>query len=231
MVSFFRRRGIVASAVVAVGIVSLIGGYALGGGFEATTTSSSQVRELELIGTDPSPHHPAAASETPTATHAPDQGHAANILPKHRATVALEEVTFREAARGDVTENNLSFAENFLAKAREATAKYKDVEVARSDGYFQITQDLPLIGAHFYNPSRAGSMDPAKPAQVLYELDPRGDWQLVGLLYQLPKQAGVETAPNSPLGGLAHWHYHVNLCFTPGSVSIAATRLTAAART
>jgi hypothetical protein len=34
--------------------------------------------------------------------------------------------------------------------------------------------------------------------------------------FQLPKVLGDETPPETPLGGLAGWHYHTNLCFGEG---------------
>ena len=171
----------------------------------------------------------AAASARPEATQAatPEAGHGghpAAILPQNQALVEIEELTFHEPANTQaITEDNLRFAEDFLKKARDETEKYRDVKAARADGYVQITQDLPLIGAHFFNAGRVGSLEPGQPGILLYEQGNEGDWELVGLNFMLPKQPGVDTPPDTPLGGLAHWHYHTDLCFGPGSVSIAAS--------
>jgi hypothetical protein len=141
-------------------------------------------------------------------------------LPKHASAVTAEDSTFHEAlTTGDVTEDNLGFAEQFLVQARAETAKYQDVAVAKGEGYFQITQDLPLIGAHFYNPTRVGSLEPGRPAQLLYEDDGAGGWRLVGMLYQLPKDPTSTEAPTTPFGPLANWHYHTNLCFLASGVT------------
>lgn len=151
-------------------------------------------------------------------------GHLANVLPENQAFLNLEETTFHEPPNpAPVTAENIRFAEQFLVDARAATEKYRDVSVALADGYFQITQDLPLIGAHFFKPVNVGSLDPARPGILLYEEDGAGGWSLVGLAYMLPKAAGVDTPPETPFGGLVKWHYHTNLCFTPGQVSIAAS--------
>lgn len=152
-----------------------------------------------------------------SASHGGD--HLANILPRHRATVALEESTFHEFAEpGPVTEENLRFAEQFLLDVRRETARFQNVAVALSEGYFQITPDLPLIGAHFFNPGHSGSgLDAARPGIVLYEDDGAGGWRLVGLAYMLPKAPGDDTPPQTPLGSLVAWHYHTNLCFTLGA--------------
>jgi hypothetical protein len=40
------------------------------------------------------------------------------------------------------------------------------------------------------------------------------------MLYQLPKTDGVDTPPVTPLGPLANWHYHTDLCFTASGVVI-----------
>ena len=171
----------------------------------------------------------AAASARPEATQAatPEAGHGghpAAILPQNQALVEIEELTFHEPANTQaITEDNLRFAEDFLKKARAETEKYRDVKGARADGYMQITQDLPLIGAHFFNAGRVGSLEPGQPGILLYEQGDEGGWELVGLNFMLPKQPGVDTPPDTPFGGLAHWHYHTDLCFGPGSVSIAAS--------
>ncbi len=163
--------------------------------------------------------HGAASDAEP----APHLGHAAVVLPQHEALVQLEESTFHEPANAaPVTEDNLHFADDFLVKAKAQTAKYQEVAAAQADGYIQITPDLPLIGAHFFNAANVGSLDPARPGILLYERDSAGGWKLVGLAYMLPKQPGVDIPPDTPFGGLAHWHYHTDLCFRPGAqVSIA----------
>lgn len=156
----------------------------------------------------------AASHDTASAGH---NGHTFTILPKNEATVALEEPTFHEPANNaPITEANMAFADKFLADVKRETAKYEDVSVAEADGYIQITPDLPLIGAHFFNLGYVGSLEPAHPAIILYQRDASGGWKLAGLAYMLDKKAGVDTPPDSPLGGLAHWHYHTDLCFLPG---------------
>jgi hypothetical protein len=90
------------------------------------------------------PQGPVAAG----ATQSHETGRHPPVLAKHAATVTAEESTFHEGiSTAPLSDDNLSFAEQFLATARAETAKYQDVAVARAEGYFQITQDLPLIGA------------------------------------------------------------------------------------
>jgi hypothetical protein len=171
---------------------------------------------------DAAAHNDAAASAHTATTPDTSHAHAANILSSNAATIAVEESTMHEPANTQgVTAENLAFADQFLADARAGTEKYKDVAVAEADGYLRITPDLPLIGAHFYKSGRSGLV-PGLPSILLYESDGNGGWELTGLAYTLAKTPGDDTPPVTKLGGLAHWHYHTNLCFTAGgNVTIA----------
>jgi len=133
------------------------------------------------------------------------------------------EGTFHEAVNNArVTPENLTFAADFLAKAKDATAKYKDVNVAEQDGYVRITQYLPIIGAHFLNPGPvARRLDPAHPPILLYDKGVDGAWILAGVAYVMPKRPGVSAPPSTPLGSLARWHYHSNLCFDLQTLAVA----------
>src|SRR4029077_15772950 len=52
--------------------------------------------------------------------------------------------------------------EDQLEAAKEATRKYKDVNVAVADGFVQVTPDVPGEGFHYLNPTRVDcTFDPA----------------------------------------------------------------------
>ncbi|MGH2587404.1 MAG: hypothetical protein ACRDJE_21015 [Dehalococcoidia bacterium] len=112
-----------------------------------------------------------------------------------------------------ISATDLTVLQEQLAAARAATEKYRDVREALKDGYIQVTQDLPLIAAHFANPAYAadGVFDPAKPEILLYaKVD--GQWTLAGLSYTAPFN-GDEAPPAGFAGPLDAWHYHTDLCF------------------
>ena len=113
-----------------------------------------------------------------------------------------------------ISAGDLSALAAQIAAARQATEQYQDVRVALRDGYVQVTQDLPLLGAHFLNPKHAldGVFDPAKPEILLYAKQD-GQWKLVGLSYSEPF-TGIEQPPEGFAGPLDVWHYHTNLCFS-----------------
>jgi hypothetical protein len=102
-----------------------------------------------------------------------------------------------------------------LAAAKAATSKYKDINVARADGYFQVTQFIPGLGLHLANLKISNTVfDPATPNVLLYEPTVRGGYKLVGVAYSIAQQGA--DPPVGFVGGSDVWHFHQNLCFLPG---------------
>ena len=122
---------------------------------------------------------------------------------------------------GPVTAAQAVVLKRQLAEAKAATAKYNDIDAAKADGYFQVTQFIPGIGLHLANLRiPANTFDPAKPQILLYQPDASGDLRLVGVAYQFVHTN--DTPPVGFAGGSDVWHYHSNLCFVRGgSVTIA----------
>jgi len=106
-----------------------------------------------------------------------------------------------------------------LLRAKNATAKYQDVRVAEAEGYQPIGPDVPGMGIHFVEPSRAERFDLDRPPILLYEGDPKapGGYHLVGVSYILDAPAGRDGQPvGSPFpNSLAEWHKHKNVCVLP----------------
>ena len=105
-----------------------------------------------------------------------------------------------------------------LERARQATAKYRDVHVAEADGYHQIGPDFPGIGVHFVQTLEPKGFDVEKPPILLYEKNPAGGYALVGVVYLWNAAAGPDGQPLNPPfpKSLARWHRHTNLCMAPG---------------
>ena len=98
------------------------------------------------------------------------------------------------AAADDDSRRILSFSdmvkltqptEDQLEAAREATRKYKDVNVALADGFVPVGTDVPGEGFHYLNPTRLDcTFDPAHPEVLLYALLPgQTQLRLVALEY------------------------------------------------
>ncbi|MFF9164682.1 hypothetical protein ACF081_31100 [Streptomyces longwoodensis] len=85
-----------------------------------------------------------------------------------------------------------------LTKAYGATMKYRSVPRALADGYEEhlcMARDEGGMGFHYFNEALFGSLDPAKPAGLLYEDDGRGGRRLVGVEWVVPVDAAGSTRP------------------------------------
>ncbi len=94
----------------------------------------------------------------------------------------------------------------FLQRARDATARYRDRQVAISDGYRVMGPEFPGMGEHWINLAIVfgAHFDAARPAILEYAtID--GAPTLVGVAYALPLLAD-ETPPDFP--SAAAWHAH-----------------------
>jgi hypothetical protein len=135
-----------------------------------------------------------------------------------------EDIALVETSRHDHIENvdlALSAAEVVaLGKEIETSmavaARYQSIETAIAEGYVQITQDLPLIGAHYLNLdySSDGIFDLERPEMLIYHFE-NGAWRLYGLSY-LSAVLGVEgeVPPTGFTGPYDVWHWHEGWCFT-----------------
>lgn len=73
-----------------------------------------------------------------------------------------------------------------FAKVYAATAKYAYEPLAIKDGFARTDEcaadpDLGGMGYHYINPANMGSVDPAKPAALLYEATPDGKRELIAV--------------------------------------------------
>jgi hypothetical protein len=124
-------------------------------------------------------------------------------------------------APGPVTAAQRVVLNKQLATAKAATAKYRNIAVAKRDGYFQVTQFIPGLGLHMYKLGiPTGTFNPATPQVLLYQ--PVGNRMvLVGVSYLYLHVN--ETPPAGFAGGSDVWHYHKDLCFVAGTVTITQT--------
>ena len=124
------------------------------------------------------------------------------------------------AAADDDSRRILSFSdmlkltqptEDQLEAAKEATRKYKDINVALADGFAPVGTDVPGEGFHYLNPARLScNFDPAHPAVLLYALLPdQTQLRLVALEYLIPFACTPEGKNGPPpegfAGGLDVW--------------------------
>lgn len=162
--------------------------------------------------------HDAGPNHADKVAGQPDHGHSDIVLAGGSAD--LEESRHTHSPEVPISYDQLQRLLQELDRARRATEKYRDVNVALAAGYIQVTQDLPAIAAHFINPRLSlQDFDPARPQILLYTKQ-SGEWQLVGVSYTstglLTGDGPTEQPPEGFSGPLDVWHYHENLCFVAG---------------
>jgi hypothetical protein len=127
---------------------------------------------------------------------------------------------------GTVLPTEVGMLRSEVEAAREFALNHNTVEKARAAGYFNTTNDVPFMGAHFLNSQYLsdGVFDASKPEGLLFSKlgNPEGEWQLVGVWYLLlPDQGGatVDAPPEGFTGSLDLWHAHYGLCTRAGIIS------------
>jgi hypothetical protein len=156
------------------------------------------------------------ASGDSAATDADMEALRAGLSPEVAALVI--ESRHDHAAEVPVSESDLRLLNDQLATVRAAVVKYESIGAAIDDGYVQVTQDLPLIGAHFLKPAYAEDpgFEPGEPEMLIYHHED-GAWRLYGVSYITSLAAPAdEVAPEGFAGPLDTWHWHSDWCFTVG---------------
>jgi len=127
---------------------------------------------------------------------------------------------------GTLLPNEVGPLRNELTAARAYGMEHNTPDKAIAAGYYNTTNDVPFMGAHFLNSQYLtdGVFDPGKPEGLLFSKlgNPDNDWQLVGVWYLLlPGQGGasVDSPPEGFAGNLDLWHQHFGLCTRAGVIS------------
>lgn len=104
-----------------------------------------------------------------------------------------------------------------LERARQATAKYRDVHVAEADGYQVLGPDIPGMGIHYVLTMEPSRFDVEKPPILLYVKNQQGEYSLAGVGYFWNAPEGPDGQPLNPPfpKSLALWHRHENICMLP----------------
>ncbi len=143
------------------------------------------------------------------ATHAMMHREHDAVALRHLFMSAPRQATAADSARATELVNTI----------RRTLAKYRDVAVARADGYEQFLPSVPQPVYHFTSWvtgfSEVFGFDPAHPTSLLYRRDADGWFTLTGVMYTAPRWL-EESALDAriPLG-IARWHQHVDWCLPP----------------
>jgi hypothetical protein len=221
-----RLRTEVGALVGAIMVVLLVATVALAGW---SGWRSAHDPALVQAADAHSGHLPATGSSDAAAglgAHASHAGHIGSTAGHagHAVTAGSEGSSFfgehSHGKPGPVTPAQVRLLDRQLAAAKRATAKYRDIDAARADGYFQVTQFIPGLGLHLVNLHVSNrTFDPAHPQLLLYWPRPSGKMALAGVAYQFAHTN--DTPPAGFAGDSDVWHFHTDLCFLPGgSVTI-----------
>lgn len=96
-----------------------------------------------------------------------------------------------------------------LQQVRAATAKYRNIENAKKDGYVDIEVDVENMGHHFMKPSLVdGTFDLKQPEILVYNKNHEGQQELVAAEYAIPLDLSPTVAPAGFAGTNDVWDHN-----------------------
>ena len=210
-----------ATATVGLGAVALAVVTYVGGIGGAGLSSSSVVQETS---------EGAALSQqvSNNAVQPPGYSHDVGSHPTYQGFMSMDDATvLRNVPGGTLLPNEVPVLKQQLAEVRAVAERYNTVEKAMAGHYYNTTNDVPFMGAHFINQQYLtdGVFDPSKPEGLLFSKlgDPNGQWQLVGVWFLILPYGnpGVSATipPEGFAGNLDLWHAHHGLCTRAGIIS------------
>jgi hypothetical protein len=109
-------------------------------------------------------------------------------------------------------------ADMIAQQLREAIEKYKDYQVALSEGFRIFMPNLPQKEYHFTSYQNAFlesfTFDPARPTSLLYKKTKTG-YDLIGAMYTMPKRVNEDQLNARVPLSVAQWHLHTKMCMPP----------------
>ncbi len=215
--------GIIGLAAVSLAVVTYVGGTSNAGISPSTTVSSQQSASKGLA---------LAGATSNNVVEPPGYSHDLGMHPMYGQFMTMSDTQIlANTPGGTLTPDEVPVLKAQLQEARAFALNHDTVEKARAAGYFNTTNDVPFMGAHFINAKYLsdGVFDASKPEGLLFSKvgNPSGDWHLVGVWYLIfPGQAGssVTVPPQGFAGNLDLWHAHYGLCTRNGIISENNTR-------
>lgn len=101
-----------------------------------------------------------------------------------------------------------SFTAQELKLARQATAKYLNIDSAIADGYIDVNVVMPNMGYHYQKPEYVDSVfDITHPEFLVYNKDNEGAFKLVAVEYAVPLDLSL-AAPGGFYGRQDVWDHN-----------------------
>lgn len=156
-------------------------------------------------------HGPASPHTTSNTTEAQNHNHSANTQ-----AAQDDKDPHAEEYPAAVSYEDLKKTLAQVERMREATAKYRDVNVALANGYVERGVEIKGMGIHFVKEMEPETFNLDDPPMLVYEKAPSapGGFSLVGVMYILKSQEGPDGQPVDPpfAKPLAIWHKHAHVC-------------------
>lgn len=96
-----------------------------------------------------------------------------------------------------------------LQQVRAATAKYRNIENAKKDGYVDIEVDVENMGHHFMKKSLVdATFDLKQPEILVYNKNHEGQQELVAAEYAIPLELSPDAAPAGFSGTKDVWDHN-----------------------
>ena len=217
-------------AVVGMGAVALVIVTYAGGASDAGISGTDTI-----VGMDVSAEGAALASQVSNnEIQPPGYAHDVGTHPAFDEFMSLDAATLLSSVPGGtLLPSEVIPLQEQLAAARAFAEENNTVEKARANGFFNTTNDVPFMGAHFISGANLsdGVFDAGKPEGLLFSKLGGGeesDWNLVGVWYLIPPGAAPGVSETIPpvgfAGNLDLWHEHHGLCTRDGIISENNTR-------
>jgi hypothetical protein len=135
------------------------------------------------------------------------------VLMSLAASPVMAQSAHAHAMAAPDSANRKAQASALVQVVRDATARFHDVAVAESEGYFLqfgcvSGPDFGAMGMHFVNMPLVldGELDATRPEIVIYEPQPDGSLHLIGADYLVLADAwnATHTSPPELMGQLLH---------------------------
>jgi len=155
---------------------------------------------------------------SPTASEAierPDD-HTADAAEHAMSAVMAEDLHMRLTTLRPRVPGDSARAAVILATMQSELARYKDIEVARADGFRQFVPGAAAPVQHYtklrWAMQARTRLDPSRPTSLLYRKTSDGGLELVGAMFTAPAGATEDDLDARLPLSVTRWHQHVNWC-------------------
>jgi hypothetical protein len=214
-----------ATAVVGLGALALVIVTYVGGAGDAGLSGDSSAAIQQVSEEGAALSRQVSNNEQLPPGYAHDMG----VHPTFSGFMAMDDAAvLAQVPGGSLVPDEVPLVKDQLAEARAFAETVNTFEKATAGGYYNTTNDVPYMGAHFINSGYLtdGVFDPSKPEGLLFSKLGEGsdaEWQLVGVWYLIIPglNPGVTSTipPEGFAGNLDLWHEHYGLCTRAGIIS------------